>query len=56
MMRYAIALNGGFFTAQRMIQEYLAKAYDLQAQPVPPPGLPESTATAVTLDVAGARR
>ena len=28
MMRYTIALNGGFFTAQRMLQEYLAKAYD----------------------------
>jgi starch phosphorylase len=55
MMRYTIALNGGFFTAQRMLQEYLAKAYDLQAQPVPP-ALPASTATAATLDVAGARR
>jgi starch phosphorylase len=29
MMRYTIALNGGFFTAQRMLQEYLVKAYDL---------------------------
>jgi len=27
MMRHTIALNGGFFTAQRMLQEYLAKAY-----------------------------
>jgi len=39
MMRYTIALNGGFFTAQRMLQEYLAKAYDLQphaGQPVAP--------------------
>ncbi len=29
MMRYTIALNGAFFTAQRMLQEYLVKAYDL---------------------------
>jgi starch phosphorylase len=33
MMRYTIALNGGFFTAQRMLQEYLAKAYDLRSHP-----------------------
>jgi starch phosphorylase len=31
MMRYAIALNGGFFTAQRMLHEYLAKAYDVHS-------------------------
>jgi starch phosphorylase len=30
MMRYTVALNGGFFTAQRMLLEYLVKAYDLQ--------------------------
>ena len=30
MMRHTIALNGGFFTAQRMLLEYLVKAYDLQ--------------------------
>jgi starch phosphorylase len=30
IMRYAIALNGSFFTAQRMLQEYLIKAYDLE--------------------------
>jgi starch phosphorylase len=30
VMRYAIALNGSFFTAQRMLQEYLIKAYDLE--------------------------
>jgi starch phosphorylase len=38
MMRNAIALNGGFFTAQRMLHEYLAKAYDVQSvvdQPQP---------------------
>jgi hypothetical protein len=27
IMRHAIALNGSFFTAQRMLQEYLIKAY-----------------------------
>jgi starch phosphorylase len=27
IMRHAIALNGSFFHAQRMLQEYLAKAY-----------------------------
>jgi starch phosphorylase len=27
VMRHAIALNGSFFTAQRMVQEYLIKAY-----------------------------
>jgi starch phosphorylase len=27
IMRYAIALNGSFFTAQRMLQEYQIKAY-----------------------------
>jgi len=27
IMRNAIALNGSFFTAQRMLQEYLIKAY-----------------------------
>jgi starch phosphorylase len=28
VMRYAIALNGSFFTAQRMLQEYVVKAYN----------------------------
>jgi hypothetical protein len=27
IMRHAIALNGSFFTAQRMLQECLIKAY-----------------------------
>jgi starch phosphorylase len=31
MMRYAIALNGSFFTAQRMLQEYAVKAYGTEA-------------------------
>jgi starch phosphorylase len=29
MMRYAIALNGSFFTAQRMLHEYVIKAYGM---------------------------
>jgi starch phosphorylase len=29
VMRYAIALNGSFFTAQRMLQEYVLKAYSV---------------------------
>jgi starch phosphorylase len=31
MMRYAIALNGSFFTAQRMLQEYVIKAYGTES-------------------------
>jgi starch phosphorylase len=30
VMRHAIALNGSFFTAQRMLQEYVTKAYNLE--------------------------
>ena len=30
IMRHAIALNGSFFTAQRMLREYVIKAYDLE--------------------------
>jgi starch phosphorylase len=30
VMRYAIALNGSFFTAQRMLQEYMIKAYNFE--------------------------
>jgi starch phosphorylase len=37
IMRHAIALNGGFFTAQRMLHEYVAKAYDIQSPAVPTP-------------------
>jgi starch phosphorylase len=38
VMRYAIALNGSFFTAQRMVQEYTIKAYnfDHSAETAPP--------------------
>jgi starch phosphorylase len=31
VMRHAIALNGSFFTAQRMLQEYVTKAYGTDA-------------------------
>ena len=31
VMRYAIALNGSFFTSQRMLQEYVVKAYGVDA-------------------------
>jgi starch phosphorylase len=27
MMRHAIALNGSFFNTQRMLQQYVVKAY-----------------------------
>jgi len=37
MMRYAIALNGSFFTAQRMVQEYVVKAYGADAIRDQPP-------------------
>jgi starch phosphorylase len=30
VMRHAIALNGSFFTTERMLQEYILKAYELQ--------------------------
>jgi starch phosphorylase len=33
VMRYAIALNGSFFTAQRMLQEYMIKAYNMDKRP-----------------------
>ena len=55
MMRYTIALHGGFFTAQRMLQEYLAKAYDLQphaGQPV----APRLTAAVAMSELEGAGR
>jgi starch phosphorylase len=29
VMRHAIALNGSFFNAQRMMQQYVVKAYFL---------------------------
>jgi glycogen phosphorylase len=33
MMRHAIALNGSFFHTQRMLSEYISKAYDLERPP-----------------------
>jgi starch phosphorylase len=38
VMRYAIALNGSFFTAQRMLQEYVLKAYSLEPDGEHAPG------------------
>ena len=35
IMRYAIALNGSFFTAQRMLHEYAIKAYARDHRPGP---------------------
>lgn len=44
VMRHAIALNGSFFNAQRMLQEYVTKAYDIEpyhaAHNAPAPVLP----------------
>jgi starch phosphorylase len=39
VMRYAIALNGSFFPVQRMLQEYVIKAYGTGAvrEPAPTP-------------------
>ena len=37
VMRHAIALNGSFFTAQRMLQEYIVKAYGPDAVRDPAP-------------------
>jgi starch phosphorylase len=44
MMRYAIALNGSFFTAQRMLHEYAIKAYGHDTPPLgaaAPSGAPQ---------------
>jgi starch phosphorylase len=48
VMRYAIALNGSFFTAQRMLQEYVVKAYGTDAvrEPAPVPEAPTHTVAA----------
>jgi starch phosphorylase len=32
IMRHTIALNGSFFHSQRMLQEYITKAYDPQSR------------------------
>jgi hypothetical protein len=48
VMRYAIALNRSFFTAQRMLQEYVVKAYgpDAVRAPAPVPDPPQHTVAA----------
>lgn len=44
VMRYAIAINGSFFTAQRMLQEYVLKAYGAHAaREAPAPPIEEAT-------------
>jgi len=50
VMRYAIALNGSFFTAQRMLQEYMIKAYHLEQRPQPdrPSSISETVAVMAT--------
>jgi starch phosphorylase len=55
MMRHTIALNGGFFTAQRMLQEYLAKAYDLRSH-LGRPRASRPTAMAAVPEMEGAGR
>jgi hypothetical protein len=50
VMRHAIALNGAFFTAQRMLQEYVSKTYNLEpraAQHLPSSGWAQVAAIAV---------
>jgi starch phosphorylase len=46
VMRYAIALNGSFFTAQRMLQEYVVKAYGTDAVREPAAALPRDAVPA----------
>ena len=48
VMRYAIALNGSFFTAQRMLQEYIVKAYGTEAvrEPASAPAPPREAVIA----------
>jgi starch phosphorylase len=52
VMRHAIALNGSFFTAQRMLQEYAIKAYDLDA---PANALPASMSPTPAAGAIGVR-
>jgi starch phosphorylase len=44
VMRSTIALNGSFFTAQRMLQEYLIKAYGATPTIARPPAAPRQSA------------
>jgi starch phosphorylase len=49
VMRYSIALNGSFFTAQRMLQEYVINAYGLEsALPTELPALALDRANVMT--------
>ena len=48
VMRHAIALNGSFFTAQRMLQEYVIKAYNLEPAMAAEPGSSPSPPVAAT--------
>jgi starch phosphorylase len=54
VMRYAIALNGSFFTAERMLHEYATKAYGLDQRPAPPARAPVPVETAGRLRGTGA--
>jgi starch phosphorylase len=53
VMRYAIALNGAFFTAQRMLQEYLVKAYG-SPTPAGDAQVPSEAAIAAVTTMSGA--
>jgi glycogen phosphorylase len=39
IMRYAIAINGSYFTTERMVREYITNAYQKAATPTPTPTL-----------------
>jgi len=45
VMLHVIALNGSFFNTQRMLQEYVSKAYLGQKPPTPAPSATATTAT-----------
>ena len=50
VMLHAIALNGSFFNTERMLQEYVSKAYLGQKPPAPAPSAP------ATIDEGGCSR
>lgn len=54
VMRHAIALNGSFFTAQRMLREYLIKAYHIE-EGNDGESFPPGPSTALTLSREDAR-
>jgi starch phosphorylase len=45
VMLHAIALNGSFFNTERMLREYVSKAYLGQRPPTPAPSATATTAT-----------